>query len=558
MNPLSWVFQLFDSMSSPAEKISGALKGTEDALNKTAAAGDRAEGGLGKAAHGASQLHGELGKLKTSVGSLDLEKLWESFKGGAVGGILTLGLGEVAEKVGETFGEAVNVLIEGLELALDKAIEIGEEFVKVGAAQQKTALTYQLLFGKQAGEHALEFGDQVTKRSGVTNPEFRASTITLGRAGFRPGQELATVQAAVADMKAFGVDVQETAGLFARIKSTSRLEGRALRSLGLNQVDLFNELGKLLHTTAADARKRAQEGKLKPETLISVVESAIMRAEGGKALGSADTLAGKTVAAEIDQLKALPDRYMEAFSKSRGFSSLSDFLDRLLTKLDPDGPTGKKILKLLGQITDGFFSLFETVGDNDAIDTFGDAILGVLNAIRAIVPVVRLFVGMIEVAAHWAKSVWDFLAAAGEAMHRLVDAFKSAPGAMTAKILSGGLTGIFSTSASGEGAKGAAGDVNKLPHHAAGGWVTSPEVASIAENEPELIVPRSRLGDVFASDSTAGGRGQSIQITIEVHVDARGGGSDEGLEQRISEKLAETLPGQLVSALEQLNAQQGG
>lgn len=35
----------------------------------------------------------------------------------------------------------------------------------------------------------------------------------------------------------------------------------------------------------------------------------------------------------------------------------------------------------------------------------------------------------------------------------------------------------------------------KIPAHAAGGWVTKPELALIAENEPELIIPQSKMAD---------------------------------------------------------------
>jgi hypothetical protein len=79
------------------------------------------------------------------------------------------------------------------------------------------------------------------------------------------------------------------------------------------------------------------------------------------------------------------------------------------------------------------------------------------------------------------------------------------------------------------------GDTPYIGMHAAGGIVMKPEIAAIAENEPEAVIPLSQMRGL-------GGGSRSVNLTVQVEVGAGGMHEDRTkLAQEIVDKIRPLL-----------------
>src|SRR5262249_14935398 len=121
-----------------------------------------------------------------------------------------------------------------------------------------------------------------------------------------------------------------------RANISGAVDMRQLRGLSIG-VEQLKVLPKFANLSVKQLKKEMEQGKLTKEDLLAVI------AGPDKILGDLGIRAGKTMEARLTHLKAIPDQIFQKLAKTAAFDHVGDVIDRILEKLDPDSPTGKRI-----------------------------------------------------------------------------------------------------------------------------------------------------------------------------------------------------------------------
>ncbi len=401
---LSLELELLDKVGGPAKKAADALRGVENQAKKTQKALD---------------FSGELGRTRNQLDKIKLDpkgfhdlikaqkalrderdKMKKSLEGGH-GGFLGsfkgalkehLGLEGFAGKLakasfwGHLGASAVVGIGEGFIEGAHKAVEIVydglKDAFKAIAKQQERVAGYDLTLGKHEGGEAREAIEKFSPKTAFSAAQNMDMMLPLFRAGLS-GKAATTAYASALDLAAGrgkGADqgaVQEAVETFARIQQKGGITAKQLSGVGLGETNVpafFKDLGKTLHMSAEAAQKlAAKPGGVDPQILSNAVTDAINRQQGGKA-GTGAEVAGKGLSGLWNKLMQRPDEFFEKLAKSPAIPKLQNAIQGILEKLDPEGPTGKKIFAALSDAFDWVTNLIADTFTEKNIDKFIDTI----------------------------------------------------------------------------------------------------------------------------------------------------------------------------------------
>lgn len=419
--PITWLFELFDKMSGPASAMSKAIGSVEKQLIATDVATGKSVKNLDKLGHQVSAVSVELGKLGGGAGSVNLEKLFS----GGFAGAFTLGV-----------SEGIGVLIDGIKTAIGLAVELGKKAIEIGAAFVKSsAERSRLEFGFGAlpgGTDALDFLGKISKDAQFDDDAMAKLFRPLVQAGFkgdafRDAVATALDFAATQSTKAEGATAASAlVEIFTSIRTTGQVTGKNLKALEgiLSEQQFFEQLGKLLGTTAAEAKARAAKGQVAADTLTSIISGAFADRQGG-VLGKSGVASSKLVDTRLEKLANLPGEFAKVLTGTAGFGRFNDFLGRLLTTFSPDGPVGQRIIASIQRIFDRLLSLFGEVGSDGTLDKLAIGVISIVEGIEKAIPFVVLFVKSVAVGVGWVFDLWD-------AFKGFINFFAELPEAFTA------------------------------------------------------------------------------------------------------------------------------
>lgn len=379
----------------------------------------------------------ELARMKTHPGQFkelekaraELRKLQEEatrpdgIKGLMQGGGLAAGI------LGFGMGAGISSLISGLTRIVDLATSLvkslansGIEIVKISAEAERMRKSFDMSLGKGRADAVMADLSQIAKPSEFDDDQLIKLARPMIDAGFE-GQNLLDAMAAAMGVEArrgVGDGAAASAALSAieRIKLSGDVNLRVLRDFGIAEDDYWKEVaifmkqqtatsekerqkaasmtGATLRAAIKSAKERAAAGKIEGETLLSVLYASIADKEGGK-LGQHLEDAGTTMSAKLNKLAAIPGNIAKAFAQSPGYERLGGVLDRLLEKLDPDGPNGQKIIAGIDKILTKVIGVLDEAISGDVIDgavegfgTFLDVLGDVVDAVKAIAQAIKV------------------------------------------------------------------------------------------------------------------------------------------------------------------------
>ncbi len=408
---LSLELELLDKVGGPAKKAADALRGVENQAKKAQKALDfsselsRTKGQLDKIKLDPKGFH-DLIKAQKALRD-EREKMKKSLEGGH-GGFISSFKGALKEHLGlEGLGGKLAKASFWGHLGASAVVGIGEGFIegaheaveiiydgmkdafKAIAKQQERVAGYNLTLGSTKNEHGLTAGDEAREAIEKCSPKTAFSAaqnmdmmLPLSRAGLT-GKAATTAYASSLDLAAGrgkGADqgaVSEAVELFARIQQKGGITTKQLAGVGLGETNIpafYKDLAKQLHITAKEAEKRAsQPGGINPQILMNAITDAINKQQGGKA-GTGAEVAGKGLSGLWNKLMQRPDEFFEKLAKSPAIPKLQDAIQGILNKLDPEGPTGKKIFAALEE---GFTKITDIIANTftaENIDGFLDAL----------------------------------------------------------------------------------------------------------------------------------------------------------------------------------------
>src|SRR5262245_40846871 len=314
--------------------------------------------------------------MDTSKKSKDVA---HDFKG--VGGAVD-SVKDSMRRLGEVTGGML--LFEGIKRGIEFVKELGAEALNAAAKAERLDLSFELTLGQEGAKDVLEWVEKIANKTEFTDDQLKGWTLQLANAGLK-GEALKDSLAATLDIAAKrGPAAMELAvDALSRATLSGTVEGRALRGLGIPVADLA-QLKQFAGMTEKQINKALETTAVTKDDLMRLI------AGPDNLLGDKGLRAAGTLEAKIKHLKDLPDQFFQKLAKTEAFDRLGKAIDKIMDKLDPDSPTGKKISKFLEEVLGTFVSLIESIDFDDLAKRLVDDFL----------PVIKSIIGLIRPVAH--------------------------------------------------------------------------------------------------------------------------------------------------------------
>jgi hypothetical protein len=303
---------------------------------------------------------------------------------------------EMNSKIKHAFEFAgVALAFEAIKGIAEKMAEIGSEAVKSAASEQRMMRVFEAAAGsKELGRQNEEWADILSKQTEFNEAQTEGAFIDLKRVG-ATDQEAKLALKAAADIAAVSKNKDEAFGstveAFARLQRTGVISNRTLAPLGLGVKD-FKQLDSMKGLSDKEIAKRMEAGQVDRGDLFHL----IMSRTGEKAIGERAANNADLLGTKLSKLTELPDKFFKKLADTKAIGTLTTAIDGILTKLDPDSPTGRKISGFLEgaftNVADGIASIdFGGIADTLTNDV-GPALKALTGTIKPTVEAVERIV----------------------------------------------------------------------------------------------------------------------------------------------------------------------
>jgi len=377
---LSWMFELLDKMSGPADKIAKSLKKLDPALKTTGGQsslfsriiggigqtfGPKASGAVLRFASAAFNLGGKLGILSPAFKAL-----------GSVGAVAGKGL-LLAGTAMIGIGLAAATAVGGLAIA-------GGRYVASALVFKEDSLTaFEAILGSKSA--ADEVMAQATKFAAKT--PFKTSEVvdmakSLLTRGFK-GNELDTLMKGVGDVGALlGAEKMDSViNALGKMRANGKMTGETLQMLadaGINSQLVFASLGKQLGKSKDEIEKLMAAGKITDAQGIKAAMDAIAKGLSGGELGGAMDKKSKTLSGLLSTLESVPEELVFSANMSAAIEPIKKFIELITTAMSPDSANGKRVIAMLEEVGKAVGEIFGEMNGGDVAGTFA-AILNVVE-----------------------------------------------------------------------------------------------------------------------------------------------------------------------------------
>lgn len=268
--------------------------------------------------------------------------------------------------------KAGEMLIEGAHKFVDVITEGIAHAFEAAGHEEKLGRQFKLSLGGKDGKESLEDADRFSKLTKFTPEQLAPMLLRLRRAGFDQKSARQTIATGSDIEAAGGLSTQEYAEFAEHLKLKGGVTTKQLVGAGINAPQFYKDLGKKLHVSAATAEKQAGEGgKIDTQLMLNMITAAVNKKQGGAA-GTGGMAESTGFEARLAKLSALSDQYLKRLSDSPGFHHASEMLGHLLDNLDPESPTGQRIMSSLNGM---FEKIVGYLGNpEDAADSLADKI----------------------------------------------------------------------------------------------------------------------------------------------------------------------------------------
>lgn len=372
----------------------------------------------------------------------------------------------------------------------------------------------------------------------------------------------------------------------------------------LNQGAVFEQIAKQMKIPFDQVDEAIQGGRVSAEVGVYAIAAAIEKRSGK--LGTVMEAQSKTITGMWSSIKsAQSDFFMSIDLKGAGYTALRDVMKGILEVFDPASSQGKVMVSVLNSMMDGFGFLIGILKDvfvemytgfrsatqgMDIMEGKGDGLKSVLKGMAFLLKIAAVSAGWLFGAFAWGVAIISRIVGGLTAIGDIDFgyAFSSMGSALKENILSiGDMLGFdwimekaiaFGTAivdgvTAGirKGISFVSDAVTSMADAATGKFTSllaihSPSrvFAGYGENTAEgyalgvdssadtAALAIANLGSAKPGAVKAGRGGGSVNVTMNLSVDARGGNGDE-----IAHRLSEILPGQLRSVFEQLAMEAG-
>jgi hypothetical protein len=325
-------------------------------------------------AHEKAKEHSFLGGIKESTG------LGHLTSAAFLGSFLAEGVMKIGETLVESAEKVVDIITDGVKDAFKSAGK--EQVQRIGE---------QISLGSGSKEFR-EDAERFSGNTGFTSSEIRGLMLPSRNAGMSQAatRQSFSTAADIAAGRGKGGSAEEVGSIMEQFQHIFTKKGIGKKQLvdllgnvGSTIPDFYKALGKRMHISAKDAEKKSEEGGLDPQMLINMITEAQNKKQGGAA-GTGGLQYAKSFEAHWHKIGEIPDDFYRKLVDSPGFARANEMLGHLLEKLDPESPTGQRIL---GSLNKMFESITDAIGDPEtAAEGIADAFDRATKFVAQIVP----------------------------------------------------------------------------------------------------------------------------------------------------------------------------
>jgi tape measure domain-containing protein len=384
---LSWMFELLDRMSGPADRIAKSLKRLDPGLKTTAGRTSlfsRLIGGIGstfgpKAAGAVLRFAGSFVNLADKVKVL--KPVADVL--GKVGGVAAKGLA-VAGTAMIAVGAAAAAAVGGL------AVAGGKWIIESIAFKETTIASLEAILGtKQAAEDVFNKATKFAAKTPFSTSQVAAAFERLVAAGVEV-KDLEKTMQSLGDFAGTDISKLEGAiGVIAQIKGKGKLQGEELMQLaerGLPMGKVLDELAKKMGKTNDEVQKLLSSGSINAEQGIGAIMSVINTTFGGRMEKASNTLEGLW-----STLKSVPEDILfnpaAAASIEKLVGPIKELIKGFTSALSPDTENGKRLIAMFDQISTAVASVLGGL----SADGISKTISSILNVAEPLLTIFLAF-----------------------------------------------------------------------------------------------------------------------------------------------------------------------
>jgi hypothetical protein len=272
------------------------------------------------------------------------------------------------------------------EKIVEKLFDIGKEALDAAAAAERMDLAFELSLGKEGGSEMVEYLEKINGLTEFTDVQLKGWGKSLLNAGVA-AEDLDKFLTAGLDVAAKSPDKLEGMGraiqALSRASLTGMVDTRQLRGLSIG-IDQLRTLPKFAHMSVKQLKKEMTDGKLTKDDLLAVI------AGPDKILGDLGLRAGQTMEARMLHLRHIPEEVFQKLRKTEAFDRVSAALGRMLEKLDPEGPVGKRIFAALEHALGTFADIVDGIDFEEMANVIVEDVVPALEAmLGAIKPTIE-------------------------------------------------------------------------------------------------------------------------------------------------------------------------
>lgn len=392
MEKLEWMFSLLDRMSGPANKIASSLKKLDPPMKTSAQGaglfakgigligrvfGPQAAGSVLRFAGAATNLVGKLGPLKPVLSAV-----------GTVGakGFSVLGKGAMLA-TGAIVAVAAAVAVAGVGLGVAGA-NFAMHFL---AFKEDSVAAFKAMTGSEVAANRIFMkAAQFASVTPFKESEVVAMAQGLMTRGFKES-ELDNLMKGVGDVGAMlGTDKMDSViNALGKMRANGKMTSESIQMLadaGINAQLVYASLGKQLGKSRAEIDQLLASGKVTDAQGVQAAMDAIANGISGGKLGGAMEEKSRTINGLLSTLAGRPEALLAHANMEPLMVPLKDFIKLLVTNLDPESPTGHRIIALFEMIGAGVGQLFGELNGSDV----GGAINKILDVLE---PLFKMLMG---------------------------------------------------------------------------------------------------------------------------------------------------------------------
>lgn len=387
MNKLSWIFELIDRVSAPANAASSAISRVESTMNAAGGATDRLaqrQTAMGTSATRAgARASTGMGRIRTGITQATSAVMsFGSRIGRALGAIpgmsraAAAGVGAVraalrgAELAGRGFLGVVRSIataplsrLAGAIAPFAAALGVAKGQLDAIVNRSRTLMALEITTGRQGdGGRVYERARRLSEQLGTDLNETFSSVQNLLSKGLGEEQVFALVQG-MADITTLSPDanLQRMALAISQIHQTGFLQGDELNQLaesGLPLEHVYERIGAAMGVAASEVR--GLRGTVPAAVALEAILGGIAETTGSDLGGVAEQMS-HTLGGEIQRLTQAPDRFFErvAAGNTQTSERLTSAVRRLNEFLNPESAQGQRVVNALSEALEHVVSMIE-------------------------------------------------------------------------------------------------------------------------------------------------------------------------------------------------------